>query len=61
MKATDPGEVIFDPSLIPPGDADYLARKTLELVRWMMTIPKYREAIEALTAARRAAREREKE
>ncbi len=51
--------VIFDPSLIPPCAADYLACRTLELVRWMKTIPKYRDAMDALTAARKAARERE--
>lgn len=48
--------VLFDPSLIPPEAVEYLACETLRLVRWMMTIPKYREAIEALNAARRTAR-----
>lgn len=59
--ADRPGTVIFDPSLIPPEAAEYLARETLKMVRWMMTIPKYREAIEALSAARRTAAEAEKE
>lgn len=49
--------VIFDPSLIPQEAVEYLAAETLRLVRWMMTIPKYRDAIEALNAARRTARE----
>lgn len=48
--------VLFDPSLIPPEAVEYMASETLRLVRWMMTIPKYREAIEALNAARRTAR-----
>ena len=51
MKKT----VIFDPSLIPPEVVDSLASETLLLVRWMMTIPKYREAIEELTQARKTA------
>lgn len=52
-----PPSVVFDPSLIPPDAADQLAKETLRLVCWMMTIPRYRDAIEALTAARRRARE----
>lgn len=53
--------VIFDPSLIPQNEIDTLARETLLLVQWMMTIPKYREAIEALTMARRTAMDANKE
>lgn len=56
---TDPSEVIFDPSLIPPEAADRLAAETLRLVRWMMMIPKYREAIEEMNMARRTARAQE--
>ena len=56
QQDANPQAVIFDPSLIPPEAVEYLASETLRLVRWMMTIPKYREAIEALNAARRTAR-----
>ena len=51
-----PCDVRMDPSLIPPEAAEHLASETLLLVCWMMTIPKYREAIEELNAARRTAR-----
>lgn len=57
LNATKPEDVRFDPSLIPPEAVERLASETLLLVAWMMTIPKYREAIEALNAARRTARE----
>lgn len=50
--------VIFDPSTIPREDAEYLGKETLRLVRWMMTIPKYRDAILELAAAMKAAGER---
>lgn len=59
LEAAKREDVQFDPSLIPPECVEHLTRETLRLVRWMMTIPKYREAIRELTAARRAARERE--
>ena len=51
----DGSTVIFDPSTVPPEDADYLASEILLLVRWMMLIPKYKEAMDGLTRARRTA------
>lgn len=57
MEAAQAATVQFDPSLIPPEAADYLASETIRLVRWMKTIPKYRQAIEEMNAARRTARE----
>lgn len=57
MEAAKAATVQFDPSLILPEVADCLAAETIHLVRWMKSIPKYRQAIEEMNAARRAARE----
>ena len=57
MEAANAATVQFDPSLIPPEAADYLAAETIRLVRWMKTIPKYRQAMEEINAARRTASE----
>lgn len=53
MEAAQAAKVEFDPSLIPTEAVDHLAAETIRLVRWMKSIPKYREEMDQLTAARR--------
>lgn len=52
-----PEKIQFDTEHIPPTEAEWLGRQVLTIVEGMMKIPKYREAIKELSAARARARE----
>ena len=44
-----------DPSKIPPDAAQHLVEETLQMVRRMMAVPKYRAAVQDFTLARKSA------